>query len=141
LGRVPTKPSPRRAGHLFRARQNPWPVGSDRHGMLEVRRGTAIGSFRDPLIPHTNFRAASIDHRLDGDDHTFLQPRAAPFFAVVREIGLVVHLRADAVPDKLPHHRETVLFDPTLYRVTDIAKTITGAHLINRAVQRFAGHL
>src|SRR5205807_478435 len=60
-------------------------------------------------------------------------------FSVVREF--VVHLRADAVPDKLPPHRETVLFDPNLYRVTDIAKTITGAPLINRAVQRFAGHL
>src|SRR5438270_13003752 len=132
---------PGRAGHLFRARQNPRPVGSDGHGMLEVRRRAAIRSFRDPLVPHPHFRAAGIDHGLDGDDHAFLQPRAASFLAVIRKVGLVMHPGADAVPDKLPHHRETVLLDPALHGMADVAEAVASAHLVNRAVVRLAGHI
>src|ERR1700674_5076886 len=68
----PLQLSPRRPGHLFRARQNPRPVGGNRHGVLEMRRGAAIRCFRHPLVPHANFRASSIHHRLDGDDHALL---------------------------------------------------------------------
>src|SRR5216683_5223605 len=132
---------PGRPGHLFRARQNPWAVGGDRHGMLEMRRGAAIRCFRHPLAPHANFRLAGIHHRLDGDDHALLQPRAASLVTVVRQVRLVVHLRSDSVPDELAHHRETVLLDPALHRVADIAEPVTRAHLVDRAIQRFPGHI
>src|SRR6266851_4568951 len=75
--------SPRRPGHLFRPRQNPRPVRRDRHGMFEVRRGAAIRRFRHPLVTHANFRAPCVDHRLDGDDHSLLQPCAASLVTVV----------------------------------------------------------
>src|SRR5882672_424647 len=132
---------PRRSGHFFRPRQNPRPVGGNRHGVLEVRRGTAIRGFRHPLVAHPHFRTARVHHRLDGDDHALLQPRAVTFVAIVRQVGLVVHLGADAVPDELPHHRISVLLDPALHRVADIAKAVARAHLVNRAVERFAGHV
>src|SRR5713101_4437560 len=125
--------SPRRPGHLFWPRQNPRPIGGDRHGVLEMRRGTAIRRFRHPLVPHANFRAAGIHHRLDGDDHALLQPRAVSFVTVVRQVGLVVHLRSDPVPDELAHHRETVLLHPALHRVADVAEPVAGAHLVNRS--------
>src|SRR5438046_3098166 len=98
--------------------------------MLEVRRGAAIRSFRNPLIAHPHFRAAGIDHRFDRDDHAFLQTRAAAFFPVVRQVGLVMHSGADAMPNEFPHHRKTVLLDPALHRVADVAEAVTGAHLI-----------
>src|SRR5579859_2431824 len=102
-------PLPRWAGHFFGARENPRAVGCDRHGMLEVRRGTAIGSFRGPLVAHPHFRAPGIHHRLDSDDHAFLQTSTAPFLTVVRQVGFVVHPGADAVPNEFPHHRKTAL--------------------------------
>src|SRR6267378_6482492 len=71
----PLQLSPRRPGHLFRARQNPRPVGGDRHGVLEMRRGAAVRRFRHPFVAHANFRAAGVHHGLDGDDHSLLQPR------------------------------------------------------------------
>src|SRR6266513_1253870 len=80
---------PRRPGHLFRPGQNPRPVGGNRHGVLEVRRGTAICRFRHPLVPHAHFRTACVYHRLDGDNHALLQPRAVSFVAVVRQVGFV----------------------------------------------------
>src|SRR5215831_14691287 len=122
---VSTKPSPlpRWPGHFFRAREDPRAIGRDRHGVLEVRRGTAIGSLRSPLIAHPHFRAPGIDHRLNRDDHAFLQTRAAPFLTVVRQIRLVVHFCADAVPDEFAHHRKTVLLDPGLHRVANIAES------------------
>src|SRR6266849_2478381 len=132
---------PRRPGHLFRPRQNPGPVRGDRHGVLEVRRGAAIRRFCHPLVAHPHFRPSRVHHRLDGDDHAFLQPRPVTFVAVVRQVGLVVHLGADAVPDELPHHRISVLLDPALHRIADIAEPVASAHLVDRAVQRFPGNL
>src|SRR5260370_25145330 len=60
---------PRRPGHLFRPRQNPRPVGGNRHGLLEVRRGAAVRCFRHPLVSHANFRTARVPHRLSGPAH------------------------------------------------------------------------
>src|SRR5271163_2191706 len=122
---------PRGPGHLFRARQDPRAVGSDGHGVLEMRRGLAVGGFRHPLIPHAHFGRAGVDHRLYRYDHAFLQPGTASRVAVIREVWLVVHFGADAVPHKFPHHRVTVLLGPTLYRVADIAEPISRAHLVD----------
>src|SRR5216684_2924641 len=94
---VATRPRlPRRAGYLFGPRQNPRAVGGDRHGVLEMRRGAAVRCFRHPLITHAHFRASCVHHRLDGNNHAFLQPRAAPCVAVIRQVGLVMHLGSDA---------------------------------------------
>src|SRR6266851_3722316 len=145
VSRVPTGRSkdrplhllPRRPGHLFWPRQNPRPVGSNRHGVLEVRRGAAVRCFRHPLVSHANFRTAGVHHRLDGDDHALLQPRAASLVTVVRQVGLVVHLRSDLLSHELAHHRETVLLDPALDGVADIAEPVARAHLVARAIPRF----
>src|SRR5712692_538093 len=122
---------PRWSGHLFRTGQDPRPVRGNRHGVFEMRRKTAIRRFCHPLTPHDHVRASCIHHRLDGDHHTFLQPRAASFVAVVRQVGLVMHLRADSMPNELPHHRETVLLDPALHCVANIAEPVASAHLLD----------
>src|SRR5437870_6924875 len=132
---------PRRPGHLFRPRQDPRPVGGYRHGVLEMGRGAAFGRFRHPLVSLSHFRAARVDHRFDGDDHALLQPRAVSLVTVVRQIGLVVHFRANPVPHEFAHHRETVLLHPALHRVADIAEAVARAPLVDRAIQRFPGHI
>src|SRR6267143_1418075 len=109
--------SPRRAGYFLWPRQNPRTVCGYRHGVLEMRRRAAIRRFRHPFIAHAHFRASRIYHRLDGYYHAFLQPRAAPYITVIRQVRLIVHLGADAVPHKLPHHRIPMLLDPALHRV------------------------
>src|SRR5258706_5614307 len=137
----PPKKLPGRAGHILGPRENQRAVRGDRDGVLEMRRRTAIGGFRYPLIPHANFVAPGIDHRFDRDDHAFLQPRAASRFAVVREVRLVMHLGADAVPHELPYDRKPVLLDQTLHRVANVAEAVAGAHLVDGAVQRVAGYI
>src|SRR5256885_1333090 len=132
---------PRRPGHLFRPRQDPRPVGGNCHGVLEMGRGATVGSFRHPLVPHPHFRAARVDHRLDRDDHALLQPRAASLVTVVRQIGLVVHFRANPVPHELAHHRETVLLHPALHGVADIAEAVAPTQLVARAIQPFPCHI
>src|SRR5438445_3530050 len=82
---------PRRPSHLFRSRQNPRSVGGNCHRMLEMRRGAAIRRFRHPLVPHANFRAAAIHHRLDGNADALLQPCAASGVTLVRHVRLGVH--------------------------------------------------
>src|SRR5258708_37446041 len=132
---------PGRPGHLFRARQNPWAVGGDRHGMLEMRRGAAIRCFRHPLAPHANFRLAGIHHRLDGDDHALLQPRAASLVTVVRQVRLVGHLRSNSSPRELAHHPETLLLHPALHRVAHIAEPCSRPPLCDRARRSVPAHV
>src|SRR5271163_1717335 len=132
---------PRGPGHFFRARENPRAVGGDGHSVLEMRRGLAVGGFRHPLIPHAHFGRASVDHWLYRDDHAFLQPGAASRVTVIREVRLVVHFGADAVPHEFPHYRVTVLLGPALYRVADIAEPISRTHLVDGAIQRLASYI
>src|SRR6267378_6226663 len=129
----PNKRLPGRAGYIFGPRQNPGAVCGDRHGVLEMCRGAAIRRFRHPLIAHAHFRASRIHHRLDGYHHAFLQPRAASRITVIRQVRLVMHLCADAMPDKYPDHRKSVLFHPALHRVAYIAEPVACAHLFDRA--------
>src|SRR5689334_9949705 len=132
---------PGRAGNGFRPREDPRTVRRDRHGVLEMRRRASVGGFGDPLVAHAHIGTSGIDHRLDRDDHTFLQSRAAPRFAVIREVRFIVHFGADAVPDEFADDRKTILFDQTLDRVADIAEAIARPHLLDGAVERIAGNV
>src|SRR5271157_178630 len=114
---------PRRPGHFLRPGQNPRAVCGDGHSVFKVSRGATIGGFRHPLSPHLHIGLTGIDHGFNRNDHAFLQSRATSWFAVVREIGLVMHFGADTVPDKFPHYRITVLLHPTLHRVSNIAQS------------------
>src|SRR5579863_2392976 len=131
---------PGRAGCIFWPRQNPGTVGGYSDRVLEVSGRFAVGRFSNPFVAHVNVRLAGVHHRLDGDDHAFLKPRAATRITIVRKVGLVMHLGADAVPDKLTNYRVPVLLDPSLHRVTDIAQPIARAHFVDRAIQRLSSH-
>ncbi len=49
--------------------------------------------------------------------------------------------RADAVADELAHHREALRLDVLLHRVADVRQMAAGAHLLDRQLERLAGHL
>src|SRR5258706_7153926 len=106
VSRVPTGRSkdrplhllPRRPAHLLRPRQNPRPVGGNRHRVLEVSRGAAVRRFRHPLTPHPHFRASRVEHRLHGNYPTRLQPRPASLVTVVRPGGPPAPLRSNPRP-------------------------------------------
>ena len=83
--------------------------------MFEVSTITSVFRHRSPLIfQHPHVRAARGDHRFDGQDHPLLQARAAPGIAVIRNLGILVHLGADSVADELANHRKSVALDPAL---------------------------
>src|SRR5580704_14608345 len=117
--------SPTWPGYFFRARQDPW----------------AVRGVRYPFVPHAHVGLSGVHHRLDGDDHALLQPRTASRIAVVREVGLVMHLGPDAVPHELPHYRIPVLLDPALHRVAYVAEPVARTHLVDGAVKRLPGDL
>src|SRR3954447_24619778 len=124
--------SPRWPAHFFRPRQNPRTVRGHRDGVLEMRGRAAIRGLRGPLIAHAHFRTTCIHHGLDGNDHTFLQPRAASRIAIVRQVGLIVHFRSDAMPRNFPHDRISVLLGAALDCVADLAQPIARAHFFDR---------
>src|SRR5215471_16250755 len=132
---------PSRSSYLFRPRQNPGAVRGYGHGMLKMRRRLPIGGFGCPFVSHPNVRTARVHHRLDRNHHAFLQSRAAPGFAIIRQVRLVVHFRSDAMPDKFANHRKTILLDQALHCVANVTEPVSRAHLVNRAVERFLGHV
>src|SRR4029077_10655743 len=121
--------------------QNPRTIRSDRHGVFEMRRAAAVGGHRGPLIvenPH--FRPACVNHRLDGENHAFLDARAVAGLAVIRQVRLFVHFGANSMADELTHHREAMLFDPLLHGRGDITQAIPRPNLLNGLIQGFASH-
>ena len=74
-----------------------------------------------------------IHHRLDGENHAFLQARAVSRLAIIRHVGLFVHLRSDAVADKLAHHRKAVLRSTHCCTAgRNVAQPVARPNLVNR---------
>src|SRR5258708_6064057 len=106
-----------------------------------MRRRTAIGGFPNPFVPQTKLQAPLLHPALAPDEHSFLPTRAPARFTVIRQIGLVMQLGTDAVPDKLAHYRKTVLLDQTLHRMAHITEAVACAHLFDGAVERVASYI
>src|SRR5579863_6828556 len=109
--------------------------------MLEVRRIAAVRRYRRPIIgEYLHARAATIHHRLNRENHSFLQPLTLSRGAVVRNLRLFVHPGSDAVPDELANNRKAVLFDPLLHSGRYITEPIPRPDILNGALERFARH-
>src|SRR5205085_7923138 len=83
---------------------------------------------------------ADVDHRLDGEDVTRLDLRAATECAVVWNLRVFVHAPADAMPDVLAHDRIAVCFRVRLHRPADVAQVPTGPTLPDRAFKTLFRH-
>src|SRR6185295_6140588 len=79
-------------------------------------------------------------HRLDRHAHPWPQPLAPARRAVVRDLRLLVQVRADAVADELTHYRVAVRLRVVLHRVPDVADALAGVALRDRLQQRLARH-
>src|SRR5262245_27123926 len=87
-------------------RQNIWPIGGHRNGVLEVRRGAPVTGAGGPAVAAAvDLGPAGVDRGLDGGDEAFLHAHAPRPRAVVGDLRIFVELPPDAVTDELPHER------------------------------------
>src|SRR3954451_18252651 len=81
--------------------------------------GAVLGVHRPAVVAHADHVAAGGDHRLDGEDHALLEGDALVWGAVVGDLGLLVHLAADAVADEGADDGEALGLDVLLDGVRD----------------------
>src|SRR3954452_12787590 len=136
-------PSSRRGGLALVPRgEDPWPLRRDGDGELEVGGERAVlGVDRPAVVAHPDHVAAGGDHRLDGQDHALLERDAPVGRAVVRDLGLLVHVAADAVADQRADDREALGLDVLLDGVRDVAEAVARAALLDGGEQRALGHV
>src|SRR5918993_307588 len=86
------------------SRQHPGAVLGDGDGVLEVGREGAVGGVYGPPVPlaEADLVVAERDHGLYGEGHPRPQPRPRPRRAVVRDLGILVHLAPDPVRYEVP---------------------------------------
>ena len=110
--------------------------------MLEVGTATSVGGHRGPLVlQHTNFRPATIHHRLNRQDHPLHKPGASSGLTVVGNLGLLVERFTDAMSNKLSNHRKPVSLHELLDARGYVRHPIPHHRFLNPLVQRLPGHL
>jgi len=82
-------------------------------------------------------RLASVDHRLDGEDHAFYQLHARTRAAVVQHLRVLMEDLPDAVTAELAHDREARGFRVPLDGVADVAERGARAHLRDTEPETF----
>ena len=85
--------------------------------------------------------AAEVDHRLDGEGHSGLDPLAGAGPPEVRDLGWLVHRDADPVADHVANDAEAVSFDVRLDRAGNVADPVADLGLADSDVEGLAGDL
>src|SRR3989304_5245785 len=89
--------------------EDPRPFGGDGDGMLEVGGEAAVRGAHGPaVVVPAPLRAAEHEHRLDGQAEARLELPPARGETVVRDLGILVHLGADAVSHEGPPAAQAV---------------------------------
>src|SRR3972149_683774 len=92
---------------LLRQRQHFGATITDGDGVLEVGGEAAVyGADRPVVIVAPGAPVTHVHHGLQGQHHALHQDGPPVRRAVVRHLGILVHLTADAVAHVLSHHRE-----------------------------------
>src|ERR687890_2230207 len=122
-------------------RQHQGSVLGNGDGVLEVGGEGAVGRVDGPPVPLAEAYAvvAERDHGLYGEGHPREQARPRIRRAVVRNLGVLVHLPADPVGDQIPDDPVTARLGEDLYRVSDVAQPVARAHLIRRRREALPG--
>src|SRR5262245_11978960 len=90
-------------------RQHDRPVIGDGDRVLEMGgEATIFGYSRPPVVLDQDFGPPRVDHRLDRDHQPGGEAAALAGVPVVRDVRLLVHGPADAVPDELADDRVAV---------------------------------
>src|SRR5204863_7314534 len=82
---------------------------------------------------------AGIDHRLNGENHAWLEFHAGARLAVVEHLRLFVKLAPYAVSAEFAYHRKAMAFGEALDRRADIADARAGFDLAYAAPARRIG--
>src|SRR5690606_39787824 len=81
------------------------------------------------------FRAALVEHGLDGEGHAFLQLQAGACPAIVQDLGFLVENCTNTVPAVLAHDGEAVAFRMLLDHFADIAQAGARTHHFDALVE------
>ena len=81
------------------------------------------------------------NHRLDGDDHTSLEANAPPLLSIVRNVGVLVHHAANAMPHVIAKHAVTVRLGEGLNSIPDVPDMVTGNSLLDGSLKAIARNL
>src|SRR5262249_40633444 len=96
-------------------------VGGDGNGVLEVRRQPSVAGGPGPaVVLHVDLGPARVDHGLDGQHKALRETHAARPRAVVRHLGVLMQLAADAVSDELANQAESRPLGDVLDRAGDV---------------------
>src|ERR671910_86852 len=115
-------------------RQHQGSVLGNGDGVLEVGGEGAVGRVDGPPVPlaEADIVVAERDHGLYGEGHPRKQTWTRTRTAVVRDLGVLVHLPADPVGDQVPYDPVTTRLGEGLYGVAHVAKSVASPHLIRR---------
>src|ERR671910_1359907 len=115
-------------------RQHQGSVLGNGDGVLEVGGEGAVGRVDGPPVPlaEADIVVAERDHGLYGEGHPRKQTWTRTGRAVVRDLGVLVHLPADPVGDEVPYDPVTARLGEGLYGVAHVAKPFCRPHLIRR---------
>ena len=95
-----------------------------------------------PAIAHFfDLAFASVDHRLDGEDHAGHKLHQSTGLAVVQNLGFFVKATTYAMATKFAHHREAVAFGKFLDGVTNVTQVGAGFNLLNAFPHGLVGQL
>src|ERR687890_1957991 len=133
-GAPPTGERPSLSAGAPVLRQHQGSVVGNGDGVLEVGGERAVGRVDGPSVPFAEADAviAERDHGLYGEGHPWEQARTRTRAAVVRDLGVLVHLAPDPVGDEVPYDPVTARLGEGLYGVAHVAEPLAGPHLIRR---------
>src|SRR5882672_1814025 len=103
--------------------------------MFKVSRQTSISCDGSPPIAfHHNIRSTNIDHRLNGNHHSFSQAYSSSCHSVIRNWRVFMQSSADTMANKLSYDRESVSFHSFLYSCRYVTDPVPDAGPPNTAL-------
>src|SRR6202047_3500125 len=106
-------------------------------GVLEVGAVAAVDGNRGPaVLEDADFRAAGVDHGLDGQNHAGLEARAFAGVAEVGDLGVLVHGATDSVADELADDAEAFGLAELLDGGGDVAEATADLALLDGLFER-----
>src|SRR5262245_37676183 len=110
--------------------------------MLEMSRQAAVfGDRRPAVLFNFNFVTSSIDHRLDGQNHPFLQSNPAVRLTIIWHRRFLMQLFTDAMTDEGADNRVARALCGLLNRKTEIPQPLSVLKLFNASIQRLLRNL
>ncbi len=105
------------------------------------RKATIFGNRSPPIVLDYHVVAPLIHHGLNRKNHPSHQAGALAGFAVVGNLGRLVHVPPYTMPRELPYDGKSACLDMTLDRPAHVSQAPPDHALCYRLVQRLPGRL